>query len=97
VQDIDVGLDDRESGTQTTPPPPPLPSSTTTPTPTPSPIPNTANPSQDQTKASLCPHEPERGLFGDVLQDNTATALNFDDFGGSSQAIANQDIDVSHK
>jgi hypothetical protein len=90
VQDIEVTQEDDDSGITTPPPLPP--SSTTLPTPIPTPI--NPIPLQDQSKASLCPHEPEKELFN---ADNTATALNFGDFGCSANALAVQDIEVNQK
>jgi hypothetical protein len=91
-QDIEVTQEDDDSGTTTLPPPPPTSTTILTPIPTPS----TPTQPQDQSKASLCPHEPEVGLFGgDVTADNTATALNFGDRG--ADATANQDIEVNQK
>jgi hypothetical protein len=35
--------------------------------------------------------------WSDVWADNTATALNFGDFGGSANALAVQNIEVTQK
>jgi hypothetical protein len=80
VQDIEVAQSDSDRETTTT---------TSTPLLTP------VNPmlSQDQSKASLCPREQGDNSQSDVWADNTATALNFGDFGGSANAQAVQDID----
>jgi hypothetical protein len=95
VQNIEVTQKDGDSEPATLPPPLLPPASTTIPTSIPTPI--NPTPSQDQSKASLCPHEPEEELSGDVKADNTATALNFGDFGCSANALTVQNIEVTQK